>query len=75
MPNISMTARIVCPYFQHLGKISIVCEGVEMRGTIKLTFASAARRDKWATGHCERYDSGGCPVAAIIGRKYGEGED
>ena len=74
MPNDSLVARIVCPYFARVGATSITCESLA-GATIKLNFGGYRQRTTWVAEHCERYDAGKCPVAEIIGRQYEEGED
>lgn len=66
MPNDSQAAKVICPYFvRYEGVLEIVCEGLAPGVQTAMRFPCQGKRSKWAEEHCNGFDYGSCPLAAI----------
>lgn len=70
MPNETVSARALCPFYKYARKKEIRCEGIVSRAASSLVFVS----EKLRAAHSGRYCCGDyrlCPVyRAIMSEKY-----
>lgn len=64
------TDEIRCPFFSHIYRNMIACEGF-IEGTCMTTsFPSAAAAKEHTGAYCEKEDGGKCPLALSLYDKY-----
>ena len=66
MPNLTETAKVICPFWGAKTTLKINCSGHPNLHLIAPTFRRNGDRDQWIADFCFSYCWEGCPVAQAI---------
>ena len=70
MSNCKGGADTICPFYIKEARLSISCEGIIHGSSMMLRFKDESNKERWQSIACETYKYMGCPLAALVCKKY-----